>query len=598
MTEAYVKRRNGSMPVVYAHPDMEPILKDTYGVAVFQEQLQQMFQDLAGYSSEEADYIRELVSKKKLQDMEKIIPELKERLTARGWTQEQAQVFVNLCLSSAKYSFNCIDGNQKVSTSIGPIPMKEIALNHSKYEVASQNKDGSTVWETPSHGQLMGNKEVIEARFQVRISAACFVEIIVTATEDHEFLAGEIFVPLIEIVQNGLGITVSGGLCGIPLSIRYLGSADVYDIEMPTNHNFVLANGVIAHNCAHSASYGTVAYMCAYLKHHHPAEWWTSVLQNCKIEDIREKGYGRAVRNLLVEPDVNAPSATFEPRADNKVQCPLWLIDGIGESASSAIARNRPENGYVSVQDLIDRTPARALNAGVFKKLAVAGSLSSVAEGKSEKEMIREFLWVRRAQGLKAGEGKKGDELSLVALEMQCAADPDEIARVEGECKELSMDDLELARLKSEILPVCKGDVHDMFRAPLSKYVFYAQDGAGTVRKNGRSLRVLRNQEDLADFHATSGHDTEACWVGLLEAKDNFDYRDKKSGDTVTACKMKVWNSGESLECIAWPGLLEDMKGENKRLPSGKGIAVATGRVKESRTPGQWSMSLTQIFEI
>jgi len=106
MTEAYIARKSGLQKVTYAHPDMEPILKDTFGVAVYQEQLQQMFIDLAGYSPEDADYLREVLSKKKKQEMEKSLPELRQRLKDRGWTEAQQEVFIGLCISSSAYSFN------------------------------------------------------------------------------------------------------------------------------------------------------------------------------------------------------------------------------------------------------------------------------------------------------------------------------------------------------------------------------------------------------------------------------------------------------------------------------------------------------------
>jgi DNA polymerase-3 subunit alpha len=106
MTEAYIARRHGKIPVNYAHPGMEPILKDTFGVAVYQEQLQQMFSDLAGYSPEEADAMREMLAKKKKAEVEKAIPELRKRLAERGWKDNQIDVFVSLCIASSAYSFN------------------------------------------------------------------------------------------------------------------------------------------------------------------------------------------------------------------------------------------------------------------------------------------------------------------------------------------------------------------------------------------------------------------------------------------------------------------------------------------------------------
>jgi DNA polymerase III subunit alpha len=106
MTEAFIARRDGKLDVTYVHPGLEPILKETHGVAVYQEQLQQIFSDLAGYTPEEADQIRELIAKKQKQDMERQLPEIRRKLAERGWTEAQIQVLVDLCVASASYSFN------------------------------------------------------------------------------------------------------------------------------------------------------------------------------------------------------------------------------------------------------------------------------------------------------------------------------------------------------------------------------------------------------------------------------------------------------------------------------------------------------------
>lgn len=106
MWGAYVKRRAGKMATTYAHPDMEPILRGSYGVALYQEDLQLMFQDLAGYSATEADELREILAKKQKEKVQQRIPELRQRLKDKGWTDAQAQVFVNLCIASSAYSFN------------------------------------------------------------------------------------------------------------------------------------------------------------------------------------------------------------------------------------------------------------------------------------------------------------------------------------------------------------------------------------------------------------------------------------------------------------------------------------------------------------
>ena len=60
----YISRKNKKAAVEYLHKDLEPILKNTYGICVYQEQLMQIAQKLAGFSLSEADTLRKAVGKK------------------------------------------------------------------------------------------------------------------------------------------------------------------------------------------------------------------------------------------------------------------------------------------------------------------------------------------------------------------------------------------------------------------------------------------------------------------------------------------------------------------------------------------------------
>ena len=63
--DTYINRMHGQEPVTYRHPKLEPILAETYGIIVFQEQIIRILTDLAGYSAADADLVRRAVGKKK-----------------------------------------------------------------------------------------------------------------------------------------------------------------------------------------------------------------------------------------------------------------------------------------------------------------------------------------------------------------------------------------------------------------------------------------------------------------------------------------------------------------------------------------------------
>ena len=69
MVEEFIKRKHGKERIRYLHPALEPILRDTYGVIVYQEQVMQIAQALAGYSLGDADNLRRAMGKKKKEAM-------------------------------------------------------------------------------------------------------------------------------------------------------------------------------------------------------------------------------------------------------------------------------------------------------------------------------------------------------------------------------------------------------------------------------------------------------------------------------------------------------------------------------------------------
>ncbi len=69
--DSYIKRKHGVEPIVYAHPMMEQLLKETYGIMVYQEQVMRVAQAIAGYTLKDADILRRAIGKKKDEEMVK-----------------------------------------------------------------------------------------------------------------------------------------------------------------------------------------------------------------------------------------------------------------------------------------------------------------------------------------------------------------------------------------------------------------------------------------------------------------------------------------------------------------------------------------------
>lgn len=99
----YANRKKGTEEIVYIHEDLIPILKNSYGIIVFQEQLIEIGR-LAKLSN--PDKLRKATGKKNPKLLAEIQPELYKGLSDRGWTQEQLDSLWETMLDFAKYSFN------------------------------------------------------------------------------------------------------------------------------------------------------------------------------------------------------------------------------------------------------------------------------------------------------------------------------------------------------------------------------------------------------------------------------------------------------------------------------------------------------------
>ncbi len=106
MIEDFIQRHRGDKKVKYLLPEMEEILKNTYGVLVYQEQIMQLAQKLAGYSLGEADMMRRAMGKKKREAMAKEEKKFVDRAVKNGIDKAKADEIFKLMEQFADYGFN------------------------------------------------------------------------------------------------------------------------------------------------------------------------------------------------------------------------------------------------------------------------------------------------------------------------------------------------------------------------------------------------------------------------------------------------------------------------------------------------------------
>lgn len=106
MTQKYLEYRRNPSSLTYPHPALEKVLKSTLNIIVYQEQVTQLVQELAGYSEVEADIFRRAVAKQKPAEMKAACEEFKQRCIERGVNRSVIDYVVTQFETASGYLFN------------------------------------------------------------------------------------------------------------------------------------------------------------------------------------------------------------------------------------------------------------------------------------------------------------------------------------------------------------------------------------------------------------------------------------------------------------------------------------------------------------
>lgn len=106
VVDDFIDRKHGRKRVSYELPDLKPILEETYGIILYQEQVMQVANSIAGYSLGEADILRRAMGKKKAEEMAKQRKRFVDGALERGHPQAKAVKLFDLMEQFAAYGFN------------------------------------------------------------------------------------------------------------------------------------------------------------------------------------------------------------------------------------------------------------------------------------------------------------------------------------------------------------------------------------------------------------------------------------------------------------------------------------------------------------
>ena len=102
----FISRKHGKKKIAYPHPLMEPILKETYGIIVYQEQVMQIAHEIAGFTLAEADIMRRAMGKKIKSLMDELSIKFVSGAEQRGIQKKKAEEIFSLIEKFAQYGFN------------------------------------------------------------------------------------------------------------------------------------------------------------------------------------------------------------------------------------------------------------------------------------------------------------------------------------------------------------------------------------------------------------------------------------------------------------------------------------------------------------
>lgn len=104
--DSYIKRKHHEEEITYLDPSLEPILKSTYGIIIYQEQIMQIANKFASYTLGEADILRRAMSKKKMEVLKGEEEHFISNSMKNGHSKEISKQIFDLILSFANYGFN------------------------------------------------------------------------------------------------------------------------------------------------------------------------------------------------------------------------------------------------------------------------------------------------------------------------------------------------------------------------------------------------------------------------------------------------------------------------------------------------------------
>jgi DNA polymerase III subunit alpha len=193
----FINRKHGRENIDYEDKVLEPILDETYGIMVYQEQIMKIAQDMAGYTLAQADLLRRAMGKKKVDEMKKQREKFVDGSAKNGVKRQIADDLFEQMLKFAEYCLSY--GTDVLTLEYGFVPIGEIVEKQIECTVFSVDSNGNLYSQPIAQWHNRGQQEVFEYILEDGS--------VIQATKDHKFMTEDgRMLPINEIFEQGLDL--------------------------------------------------------------------------------------------------------------------------------------------------------------------------------------------------------------------------------------------------------------------------------------------------------------------------------------------------------------------------------------------------------